>query len=128
MFQNEGHTTRSKTKINFFLGDANFLRNFQQALEHIPEMAKSKYERIPFINRVPLRVPGVSSRGNSSPCLAGVQGNAAEEHRRAAEWTAKLAAENRRKLKGGGESSHPTILVLQELGSNMRVFRDFKHL
>ena len=77
----------------------------------------SKYERVPFINRVPLRVPGVSSGGNStSPCLAGVQGNAAEEHRRAAEWTAKLAAENRRKLKGGGESFHPTTLVLQELG------------
>lgn len=36
----------------------------------------------------------------------GVQGNAAEEHRRAAEWTAKLAAENRRKLKGGGERFH----------------------
>ena len=31
----------------------------------------------------------------------GISSSAAAEHRLAAEWTAKLAAENRRKLQGG---------------------------
>lgn len=48
----------------------------------------------------------------------GISSSAAAEHRLAAEWTAKLAAENRRKLQGGSETKLlPAATVAKESGT-----------